>query len=300
MVAHGAFETLAFGDSCAHVIGSQIIHQRIFHHERRQCETASQIGRQRQRGVIQHIDDFLAERVGVEIVVDKSAERKPVELRCKNRNECDAYDIARHCVTKENQHRRHVIEQRAVTNRFRHAERYADAIGDDERGDAIKDRDRKALPDEIPNRVVIARRIAEVEMQDAPQPLRVAYEHGLVETVVGLQLRELFFVERIATARARCVLIALLQRGLCHHAFDRSARHDARDGEDEQCDADKGRNDQQQAAQKIGGHRMAFIGPETGAANLTSSVAFIQVAFVRLGPKYIGYIKQRTRKTASP
>jgi len=96
-------------------------------------------------------------------------------------------------------------------------------------------------------------------MQDPPQPLRVTGQHRFVETVVGLQLRQLFFIECAAAARvAAAAHIALLQRCLRHHAFDGPAGHDAGDGEHQQRDADECRYHQQQASEEVTGHSRGF------------------------------------------
>jgi hypothetical protein len=151
------------------------------------------------------------------------------------------------------------------------AEWNADGIGDDERDDAIENGDRETLLDQLPHRVVIPRRVAEIELQHAPQPLPVTDQDRLVEAVVGLQLSQLFFVESIAGAGPAGAAIALRERGLRHHAFDRPAGHHARDREYQQCNADEGGDDEQQASDEITDHAfLSYRQPPHRSGTLTS------------------------------
>ncbi len=166
-------------------------------------------------------------------------------------------DVAGNRVAEKHEARAHVVEVAVVPDRLPDSERDADGVGQDQRRDAVEDRDGEAAADRFPDGLVVAGRAAEIEHHDLLEPAHVAQEDRLVEAVVDAQLLKLgvgeYAARDAARARERAAAVAAGKHRLVQHPLDRSARHDARDRENEQRDTQEGRDDQQEPADEITG-----------------------------------------------
>ncbi len=139
------------------------------------------------------------------------------------------------------------------------AERNTYAIGEDQGRHPIEDRDGQTVLDGVPHWIVVAGGGAEIQNENLAEPLHVGDDDRLVEAVVGFQVCDLIVGQRTpakaVVAGCRAGEVAAGYRGFLEHALDGPTRNQAGEDEDQDSDADERRDDQQESADKVTGHR---------------------------------------------
>ena len=238
------------GHRSTHIIGRQVLHQAVFHSHGEDGEIADGVGDKRQQGVGKDSADLIPAALHVfKVVPRKTAHRQPLQMEGEDGDEEDPHHVGGQGIGHVDKHGAQRVEAAVVPERLRHPERNGDRIAQQKGCQPEEGGDREPLLDEIPHRLVVAGRFAQIEYRQLLQPLPVGDQHGLVEAIEGLELLDLFIGEGLcplaATGAAGFILGNL---GLQQHAFDRSTRHETGDGEDEQGDTEKRRNDQKHPA----------------------------------------------------
>jgi hypothetical protein len=141
-----------------------------------------------------------------------------------------------------------------MAHRLDDAEGNADAVNEKGGDEPVQQGDGQAVGDDVEDGLVVAVRVAEVAAHDLAQPEQVGLEGRPVEAVVGLELGHLLLGDRAAPD-----LVGLRPARVAHPRFhqgplDRPARHHPGDQEDDQRDAQEGRGNQQEAAEKVVPH----------------------------------------------
>ena len=119
------------------------------------------------------------------------ARRKVIEPRAPAEQQQRAKLIAGHGIPDENEYRRCGINGCAVPDSLDETEWNADGISQNERHQAVVNRDWKAVLNHVPDGFVVPIRGAKIACENLANPNDIALENGLIESIVSLELLEL-------------------------------------------------------------------------------------------------------------